>query len=96
MKFLGWVALCALLIYGAHAHGDDAVPVPKAALSTWVHVFGCPPHRRRTQHIVLVFADGSTMVLNLTDISEEKRKLLQDFIGSIEGYNVAYNCGTQI
>ncbi len=102
-RFLFWMALGALLMFGRYALAADA-PKPTASsinartLKTWVHIFGCPSSTKKSmgpQHVILIFSDGYSMVLRIDTAPDDKRKLLAEFIGDLEGTNIKYECGTQ-
>jgi hypothetical protein len=98
--FLAVMALVALSCTARRALADETpAAVPKAPLkSWWVHFFECPAATKAkpygTQYVVLVFVDGTTLVLNTSALSDEKREMLKQFVGAVEGYNVAFDCGT--
>jgi hypothetical protein len=71
---------------------------PKVVLKTWVHIFGCPSTTEKKlgpQHVVLIFSDGSSLVLRVDTATDEKRELLKEFIGDLDGTNIKYECGAQ-
>lgn len=99
-RFLFWMALGALLIFGRYALAADApkLNAPERTLKTWVHIFGCPSSTKKSmgpQHVILIFSDGYSMVLRIDTAPDDKRKLLAEFIGDLEGTNIKYECGTQ-
>lgn len=69
---------------------------PKVVLTTWVHFFGCPSSTEKRlgpQHVVLIFSNGTAVVLRIDDATDEKRDALAQFIGSIDGTNIVSKCG---
>jgi hypothetical protein len=99
MKKLFTATLVALLCVQALA-ADTRLPTapPPHVLKSWVHIIGCPAstHRKKgPEHVILIFSDGEAVVLRIDTATDEKRDILVKFIGSIEGTDIMYNCGTQ-
>lgn len=85
-----WIALlCAVEAYGA-----DEPAAPQHVLKSWVHVVGCP-HTSKVigqNNVVLIFADGESVSLDLNKMDDEKRDNLKEFIGNIVGYTFVAKC----
>lgn len=92
------IAAAAAALLCTQAIAADKPAAPERTLKTWVHIFGCPSSTKKSmgpQHVILIFSDGYSMVLRVDTAPEDKRQLLKEFIGEIEGTNIKYECGTQ-
>jgi hypothetical protein len=97
------LAPAALVCFAAspdltHRNTPPVAAAPKPTLKTWVHIFGCPSSTRSKmgpQHVVLIFSDGTSVVLRVDTATDENRKKLAEFIGDLDGTNIKYDCGSQ-
>lgn len=94
VTFTCWALIgAACIAYGA----EPPVAKPAAALTGWVHVFGCPRKDNdddTNAYIILTFADGHLFVLPQHELSAAQKAKLTALIGDMDGTNLMFQCGS--
>jgi hypothetical protein len=85
-RLLG-IAFCliAWLMVAECAHSAEPVHI-------WVHIWGCPHPR---EDVILIFSDGQSVIIHVDKLPPDGKAKLKALVGSVQGYNVVYDCGTE-